>query len=150
MTPIATELESLIEKVLPGLQSLTEAAWTHKPSPLKWSRKEVLGHLIDSAQNNIRRFITAQYDEVPTIVYNQDEWVGINNYQQWDAQHIIVLWHLLNKQIAMILKIASKKTAQRLVKTEALHSIEWLAGDYVKHLKYHLHQVLDLKPLIYP
>ncbi len=106
--------------------------------------------MIDSAENNIRRFIVAQYEESPTIIYNQDKWVSVNNYQQWDTQNLIQLWYLLNKQIAGILKNTSDDIAQRTVQSEVLHSIEWLAQDYIKHLKHHLHQVLNLEPVAYP
>lgn len=104
MNSIATSLESLIEAYLPQLKMLSETEFSFKPSPTKWSKKEMIGHLIDSAQNNIRRFIVAQYEETPTILYNQDKWVTINDYQNQEVSNIIQLWYLLNKQIVSILK----------------------------------------------
>jgi hypothetical protein len=150
MITIAKEAETITIEYLSQLNSITEDEWTYKPSPTKWSKKESIGHLIDSAENNIRRFIVAQYEESPAIIYNQDKWVSINNYQQWDTQNLIQLWYLLNKQIADILKNTSDDIAQRTVQSEVLHSIEWLAQDYIKHLKHHLHQVLNLEPVAYP
>jgi len=150
MITIAKEAETIMIEYLSQLNSITEDEWTYKPSPTKWSKKESIGHLIDSAENNIRRFIVAQYEESPTIIYNQDKWVSINNYQQWDTQNLIQLWYLLNKQIADILKNTSDDIAQRTVQSEVLHSIKWLAQDYIKHLKHHLHQVLNLETVAYP
>ena len=150
MITIAKEAETIMIEYLSQLNSITEDEWIYKPSPTKWSKKELIGHLIDSAENNIRRFIVAQYEESPTIIYNQDKWVSINNYQQWDTQNLIQLWYLLNKQIADILKNTSDDITQRTVQSEVLHSIEWLAQDYIKHLKHHLHQVLNLETVAYP
>jgi hypothetical protein len=81
MKLIAQELETFISQHYSSLKSLDESQFTNKPSPEKWSGKEVIGHLIDSAQNNIRRFVVAQYEQNPTINYNQVEWVAISNYQ---------------------------------------------------------------------
>src|SRR5882724_8630880 len=104
MQPIAFELEAVIHQYLPALRSVTETEMTHKPSPSRWSKKEILGHLIDSAQSNIRRFVVAKYEDTPFIKYNQDKWVSIAGYQDYDTTDIINLWYLLNKHIAQILK----------------------------------------------
>lgn len=150
MQSIAKELEAIIRQHLPLLKSLDESISTHKISPSKWSKKEIIGHLIDSAQCNIRRFVLAQYEENPTINYNQDKSVTISGYQQWNSSDLIDLWHLLNRQICEILKNTSSEMAKRKCRTQELHTIEWLAHDYIKHLKHHLHQALDLEPVAYP
>ena len=110
----------------------------------------MMGHLIDSAQNNLRRFITAQYEDKPRIVYNQDKWVEINNWQQSQLSYLVDLWYLLNQQICNILENINQETSQREAESEAVHSIQWLAEDYIKHLRHHLHQVLELEPVAYP
>ena len=81
MKAIADQLEQTINEYLPQLRSLNETKAAIKPSPAKWSKKEIIGHLVDSAQNNLRRFIVAQYEDDPKIIYRQDDWVRINNYQ---------------------------------------------------------------------
>jgi hypothetical protein len=106
--------------------------------------------MVDSAMSNIRRFIVAQYENEPHIVYNQDKWVNISNYQDHNSSELIQLWYLLNKHIAHILKNISEEDLQRKCKTEETHTLEWLAEDYLKHLKHHLHQVLQLEPVAYP
>ena len=146
---IAT-LEIIIEKYKPLLQKINNDAWVNKPQPNKWSKKEEFGHLIDSAQNNIRRFIVAQHEEQPYIVYQQDEWVAISNYRNYQVNDLIDLWVLINKHIGMILKNTSAEKAKRLVLTQSIHSIEWLAADYNKHLLHHLHHLLELEPVPYP
>ena len=106
--------------------------------------------MIDSAQSNIRRFIVGQYEELPYIVYAQDKWVAISNYQNYPVADLIDLWYLINKHICIVLKNTSEENAANLVRTQEIHSIEWLAADYNKHLLHHLHHILDLQPVAYP
>jgi len=150
MQNTASELKATIDEYLQQLIKLNEKKSSIKPLPNKWSKKEIIGHLIDSAQNNIRRFVVAQYEDNPEIKYRQDEWVRINNYQSYPLINLIDLWYLLNKQIIFILSSSSEKALQRTCKTDALHSIDWLAQDYIRHMKHHLHQILDLSPVAYP
>jgi hypothetical protein len=150
MQAIAGELEAFISLHKAALLAMPGEKMGFKSSLLKWSRKEIMGHLVDSAQTNIRRFIVAQYEENPIIVYNQDKWVAIANYQHWDTAAIIGLWYSLNKQIIEILKNTTAEMAARTCQTQELHSIEWLANDYIKHLRHHVHQVLELEAVPYP
>jgi hypothetical protein len=140
---IVTDYRPLIEKIDP-------AGFAAKPLPGKWSKKEILGHLIDSAQSNIRRFVMGQYEEQPFIVYNQDKWVEISNYQNYEDADLIALWALINKHICVILENTPEDAARREVRTQAIHTIEWLAADYNKHLLHHLHHLLELEPVPYP
>lgn len=149
MRNIAKELEVLIKTNYPLLKSLDDSKLIFKPDPSKWSKKEIIGHLIDSAESNIRRFVVTQYEENATIVYQQEKWVSICNYQQWYTKELIDLWFLLNRQIYETLKNTSDEVSKRKCMTEEPHTIEWLAVDYIKHLKHHIHQVLDLEPYSY-
>src|ERR1041384_6361917 len=150
MKAISARLNKIVGDHLPSLRSVSIEKFHFKPSPARWSKKEILGHLVDSAQNNIRRFVVAQYDERPKIVYNQDKWVAIVNYQHYNLPDLISLWYLLNKHICQVLKSMPLEMAKRQSETEELHTLEWLAQDYIKHLLHHLHQVLDLEPVPYP
>ncbi|HEX7903813.1 MAG TPA: DinB family protein [Chitinophagaceae bacterium] len=150
MHSIATELENIIDERITALKKTTEDIFSAKPFPEKWSKKEIMGHLADSAQSNIRRFVVTQYEENPFIIYNQEKWVTIINYQQWKTADIIDLWYLLNKQICAILRNTPEAMYGRKCRTGELHTIEWLARDYVKHLLHHLHVVLNLEPIPYP
>lgn len=149
MKAIADQLETVIREYLPQLKNIPEEEFSHKTSPGKWSKKEILGHLVDSAQNNIRRFIVAQYEEKPKITYNQDIWVAVSDYQHYNSNELIELWLIINKHICQILRNMSAEQAQRQSQSEELHSIEWLATDYIRHMKHHLHQVLNLEPVQY-
>lgn len=146
------ELSRIIAIYTPQLKQIGEPDFSFKPAPGKWSKKEILGHLIDSAQNNIRRFVVARYEHIPKIVYKQDDWVAISDYQHYPTHELIELWALLNKHICIILGNTPAAEAQKKCATNdpEPHTIEWLATDYIKHLLHHLHQVLDLEPVAYP
>ena len=150
MESLAAELGQIIGQGKSGLESIPADKLAEKKLPGKWSKKEIIGHMIDSAHSNIRRFVVAQYEDTPHITYNQDKWVFINNYQEWDEKELVSLWYALNRQITQILRNMPTAAAQRQCQTEALHTIAWLAEDYVKHLRHHLHQVLDWEPVPYP
>ena len=140
------ELQSLINEYSIKFNAINEADFSHKPQPTKWSKKEVVGHLIDSAQNNLRRFIVAQYEPQPKIVYDQDFWVNANGYQQMRKEDVISLWKLINERICSVLGYMPEtnfKKESDTGKTEVqLHTLNWLAEDYVKHMKHHLNQVI--------
>lgn len=95
-------------KTLPDeYNSMSELEISNRPLPNKWSKKEILGHLCDSAINNIERFIKIQYEEQVYVIqsYNQDQWVKVQNYQDRPLGEIINLFQTLNKQISLLLKM---------------------------------------------
>jgi hypothetical protein len=146
----AIELQTLIDQHRSKLRALPENKMNIKSDPSKWSKKEILGHLVDSAQNNIRRFVVAQYEDNPKIVYNQDKWVAIADYQHYELDDLKKLWYLLNNHLCTILRSLPAGIEKRNCQTESIHTLEWLAQDYVKHLRHHIHQILDLEPVAYP
>ena len=119
------ELQSIIANYAERLNRLTEDEWICKPNPAKWSKKEVLGHLIDSAQNNIRRFIVAQFDDQSQIIYVQDEWVSAANYQNYPIIDLISLWILLNKHVYVVLKNVPAGVEENLCNTGKMRSINF-------------------------
>lgn len=147
MKPIIHELTEIVKEYSLKIGAIPEKEFSWKASPERWSKKEVLGHLIDSAQNNLRRFICGQYEaSLQKIVYSQNDWVALNAYQQSDSQEIILLWALLNKRIASILQqmpsSAYTKLSDTGKNTVETHTLEFLAEDYVKHLKHHVNQII--------
>ncbi len=144
MTPSA-ELKHVITNSLNAFNGITEEAWSHKPAPDKWSKREILGHLADSALNNLRRFIVTQHLQNQNIVYYQNEWVLHQNYQNTPTQEVIELWKVLNLHICRVL---DNMPAEKLSYTcdtgkqgQELHTLEFLIADYIDHLKHHLSQI---------
>jgi hypothetical protein len=147
MKDVTLELSSLLAEYSSKFQAIPDSEFSNKPIPHKWSKKEVVGHLIDSAQNNLRRFIVGQYEaQPPNIVYDQDFWVNANGYQGMKKEEVIALWRLINKRICAVLNAmpeSNYSNQSNTGKTEVqLHSLQWLAEDYVKHMKHHLNQVI--------
>jgi hypothetical protein len=141
------ELNGIINSFSSRINAIDEQDFSNKPSPIKWSKKEVLGHLIDSGENNLRRFICGQYEsEPPKIRYEQDFWVIANGYQQMSREEIIVLWKMINQRIATVLANMSVENYSKACDTgrdkPELHTLKWLAEDYVKHMKHHLNQII--------
>jgi hypothetical protein len=146
MVLIVDDLRNVLQQFVPKLQAISHHEFAAKPLPDKWSKQEVIGHLIDSAQNNMRRFIVGQYESRPKIVYQQDFWVAANNYQNAKKDDVINHWKLINERICDVLvnmpEINYNKEADTSKATNEYHSLIWLAEDYVKHMKHHLNQVL--------
>jgi hypothetical protein len=147
MQIIIQELRDLIQAYSEKITAISAPDFHAKPNPTKWSKVEVLGHLIDSAQNNLRRFICGQYESTPPwIIYDQDFWVSSNNYKNAKKESVIQLWTLINERICDILETMPpsnyKKVCNTGSDTEQLRTLEWLAEDYVKHMKHHLNQII--------
>ncbi|GAB3701647.1 hypothetical protein GCM10027592_30060 [Spirosoma flavus] len=117
-------------------------------APDKWSRKQILGHLIDSAINNLKRFTDAQFSEgtYQTTSYNQNQLVIVNQYQTLPLDHLLTLWSSLNTQILYVAEvIPDAKLAQSVqyngVAAET-YTLDWIIEDYVAHLEHHLKTLL--------
>lgn len=133
-------LEKLLNEVSPRLLGMEEMEFNAKPNPNKWSKKEIIGHLIDSATNNIRRFILGQYENNPTIVYDQDKWCELNYYQLMEHRQIIALWEILNRQLIFLWKQLSPDMLLRKANDQTLM---YLITDYIAHMEHHLKQILQ-------
>src|SRR6516165_6877882 len=81
--PAAIERLRFAVRTLPGvLARFSEVESEHRPSPERWTKKEVVGHLIDSASNNHQRFVRGQIAAGQVFPgYEQEQWVQLQNYQ---------------------------------------------------------------------
>ncbi|PTT77260.1 MULTISPECIES: DinB family protein [unclassified Chryseobacterium] len=135
-------LKNIVEEELLKFEEINEEDWAYKISPEKWSKKEILGHLCDSALSNIRRFVITQYKENENIVYDQDFWVKAQNYQNIPTSDIITLWKILNLQIVHVVENIPDEDLQRtcdMTKTEPqIFTLEFIINDYISHLQHHL------------
>ena len=142
MKPQSQQLQKIITTRIISLSKIPNEKFSLKKNAAKWSKKEIAGHLIDSAQNNIQRFIRGQYEVEPSISYNQDFWVQLNNYQECDSNNLITLLKLLNEQIITIWENIPSEDLNRKCKiVNEIVTIEWVMNDYLVHLNYHLDQI---------
>ena len=139
-----SRLNFIIDEVPSILIQISEEKMSEKPSPNKWSKKEIIGHLIDSATNNHQRFVRGQFENIPEIRYDQNKWNEHSFYQQIDSKQIILFWTIYNKQLVEIIKRIPTENLKKQIKVgEDLFTIEFLIIDYVEHLEHHLKQVID-------
>ncbi len=147
MNHITEHLKQTSEQYYSLLLNVSEPDFSLKLLPDKWSKKEELGHLIDSAQNNIQRFIRVQYEANVHIRYNSDNWVAMNDYQTRDTKELIELWYLLNKQIIAILEKMPMEKWETLMSFDVNPSIKnttlFIAEDYIKHNVHHLENITN-------
>ncbi len=127
----------------------------------KWSPREILGHLIDSAANNHSRFVRAQLkDDLVFDGYAQTEWVELQNYQEEPWADLVQLWQSYNRHILHVIDVTPEEQRTRLRARHNLHQIasdllkedepvtlEWFMRDYLDHMKKHLAQIEESVPL---
>src|SRR5690606_20499148 len=130
-----------------------------RPGPGKWSPKEIIGHLIDSASNNHQRFVRARWqDELIFPGYAQDDWVAAQAYQDVPWQDLLDLWRLYSLHLARAMETTPAEVRVREYTRHNLHQIAWqpvpedtpttldyFMRDYVGHLQQHLHQITPVE-----
>jgi DinB superfamily len=141
---IAGKLMATVRSVEPKLRGMSDA---EAAIPLKeggWSRKELLGHLIDSASNNHQRFVRLQqFEHIQLAGYAQEHWVRSQGYAEADWSNLIDLWTSYNLHLADVI---------RRIKPECLNNrceltpgrsatLDYFVDDYLGHLQHHLRQM---------
>lgn len=145
MQHLSAALEALVTSVAGQFEKANFTGWHLRPQPDKWSKKEIVGHLVDSAMNNLQRFVRGTYQKDFHFVYDQDAWVAAQHYKEAELSELIALWRLLNKQIIRVWATYPEDRATINVNTgkteDEFHTIEFLAEDYIRHLQHHAGQL---------
>jgi DinB superfamily len=145
MQEIAERLAGVLARVGGDLAALKEAEVGVRPAPGKWSKKEILGHLIDSAANNHQRFVRAQIEgELRFPGYRQDDWVRLAGYQGQPWDRIVALFRAYNESLAHLLAQTPEERREILcfIGDGEPVTLAYLAEDYVEHLLHYLRQIL--------
>ena len=146
MEDTAQLLLDAVDKAYGLMQSITETDAAIKPAANKWSKKEILGHLVDSALNNQQKFVRTLLANPSTefVGYDQDAWVAVQQYNTQRWENILSLWVMANKHLAHIMQTtdASKLNHSITVNGKGPYSLKFIMHDYVEHLKHHLGQIL--------
>lgn len=143
----AEQLDKHIQQVPVTFNSFTNDELLKRPAPGKWSRKEILGHLIDSAINNLKRFTEIQFLLQPfyIISYKQDDLVRVNHYQDLPLDHLLDLWKGLNMQIIYVVKNIPGDKLNFPVDPQydngEMKTLGWIICDYVAHMEHHMKQL---------
>lgn len=145
---IATDLGRAVAQAKPMLEKLTNADTSLRPAPDKWSRKEILGHLMDSASNNHQRFVRAALQgELKFPGYDQERLVELQHFHEIDWSFLVDFWAAYNRFLAHVINSLPEKAASISCEIggHAAVALAWIAQDYVEHLKHHLNQIVGKK-----
>jgi hypothetical protein len=145
MKEVARQIRSLILTVEPQLSRMNHDAMASKPGPNEWSKKEILGHLIDSATNNHQRFVRAVYkvaDRFPT--YNQNEWVRIQRHNDAPWPSLVAFWSAYNLHLSRVIECIPEnaESSPCNIGKEGPVTLEFVVRDYLRHLQHHLKDIL--------
>ncbi|MBX2840942.1 MAG: DinB family protein [Flammeovirgaceae bacterium] len=149
---LRTVISGLWERLLGVSESRSEV----KSAPEKWSPKEIIGHLIDSATNNHQRFVRAQFQNNMVFPgYDQDAWVAVQNYQGHTWKDLVNLWYYYNWHLSQVMDaVPDDIRYSREIKELNLHELAYISidkdqpavletfmQDYIGHLEHHIQQI---------
>ena len=148
-------MRSAVEQAVPLLRRITDSAASQAPAPGKWCPKEIIGHLLDSANNNLARFVRLQAtDDLLFEPYAQEEWVRAQAYDHANWSELVDLWMRYNRHIARVMDLVPDDARHRPrrehrplgstyapLNADGIPTLDWLMRDYVEHVKHHLRQI---------
>ena len=156
MQDFHAEFEKTINDSAGRLLQISEAQSATPRAEDKWSSKQIIGHLIDSATNNHVRFVNAQLsDDLVFAGYDQEKWVQANGYQERPWTELVNDWLLCNRRLLHMIdlipdgELKKKRSrhsldqiAWQMVPRDQPTTLEYLIRDYLGHMKSHLRQIL--------
>jgi hypothetical protein len=144
MMELSRRLEDIVTENKRAFANISDEAAAKPAIPGGWSRKEILGHLIDSASNNHQRFVRALLqEELRFPSYDQPGCVRVERYQELRWTELIELWAVYNRFLAHVLAGApeAKRSTPCFIGNNPVMTLEELASDYLKHMEHHLGQI---------
>jgi len=139
------ELKRILQDTPARLTAISETESLKRPSSEKWSKRQILGHLIDSAANNHQRFIRGQLSaEIKLPGYQQEAWVSSQHYGEERWEDLIQLWTSYNTHLLHVVSFIPESALRNICILEDHEpvTLEFLVTDYVRHLRHHLEQIL--------
>jgi len=152
----AQRLVETLHRATPALLALDDTATARRPAPGKWSPREIIGHLVDSASNNHQRFVGSRdRDDLVVDGYEQDVWVASQRYEDAPWAELVLLWLTYNRHLARLMAATPAADRDRVRNVHNLHlrafrpvpadrdaTLGYFMNDYVEHLEHHLAQIL--------
>jgi hypothetical protein len=144
MKELSEKLLALVNAAEPRLREISETESAQPVLAGGWSRKQVIGHLIDSASNNHQRFVRAALQtSLDFPGYDQSGNVQVQAVQDAHWQLLVALWAAYNRYLAHViarLPVPKLKTVCRIGSDKPV-TLDFLATDYLRHLRHHLSQL---------
>jgi len=155
---IAARLRAAIDEGAALFEGASEDKTGRRPAAGSWCAREVIGHLIDSACNNQRRFVVNQHTERLAIdPYDQEAWVSASDHARTPATELVPTWRAYNRQIARIIERIPDETLNQPrgpigdyqfpyvdYRPSDSATLRDLIEDYVGHIHHHLGQIRGL------
>lgn len=143
ITESIERLQYLCDTIPTLLHAIPGADFDHQPAG-KWSKKQIIGHLVDSAANNHQRFVRIQFEDMQLNSYDQNNWNRYSYYDSMPASHIIGFWEAYNRHLLAVIRHIPEALLLRTCNTNAGPvTLHWLIDDYVSHMEHHLRQVVS-------
>ena len=141
---LSHRLLTLIDAAVPIFAQVDEHESSQPLSSGGWSRKQLVGHLIDSASNNHQRFVRASLQPSLNFPgYDQNGNVRTQHFQSASWQMLTSLWHSYNQLLAHVIAHLPESKLDTACKIGAENpvTLKSLATDYVDHLSQHLEKL---------
>jgi hypothetical protein len=137
---LSERLAAVLRSAMPWLVTLSEAEASVPEREGKWSAKQMIGHLIDSAVNNLGRIVRMQIEPGQSFSgYEQRSWVSLQHYAEREWSQTLALWFALNEHVAWtIAHVERARLANRGVVEGDAVTLGFLIEDYVAHMEHHL------------
>ena len=145
---LAERLAATLRSAVPWLVTLSNADASVPEREGKWCAKEVIGHLVDSATNNLARIVRVQIAAEHLPGYAQGAWVQIQHYREREWAEVLALWFALNEHIVWTIRhIPPPALANQATVAGKPLTLGFLIEDYIAHMQHHLR---NLRPWIHP
>jgi len=152
MKETANKLDKLLRITKEYISKSSDSELNLKSNPKKWSKKEIIGHLIDSGINNTKRFTATLIETEPYRIHpmKQVELVEVNDYQNSEIEELLALLVSINNRIKKLMLLQNKQTLATKIELYTkgnMSDLRYLMEDYVEHFEQHVNQILAPAPV---
>ena len=145
---LSERLAATIRDAVPWLVTLSDTDASIPEREGKWCAKEVIGHLTDSATNNLSRIVRMQIAAENLHGYAQEQWVRLQHYREREWAEVLALWFALNEHLVWIIRhIDPRSLPNEATVAGSPITLGFLIEDYIAHMQHHLRQ---MRPWLHP